>query len=109
MPDGIYLDALELGLTKLAKKMNDIMNFPPSYYDMFKWHNYYSYDDPQAFPETNGVCELCALLNNDQQREDKKIYKNIVKWFNDRKDWNFWQKNELPAKILTITEKNYRN
>lgn len=100
MPDGVYLDALELGPAKLAKKIHNIINSRDSYYDMFKWHTYYSYYDPLAFPETNGVCELCAFLNSDQRRDERKMYKNIVKWFNDRKDWNYGQENESLAKAL---------
>lgn len=105
MPDGIYLDALELGPTKLAKEMNNIINVRHSYYDMFKWHNYYSYYDPLAFPETSGICELCALLNNEQQ-DKRKMHNNIVKWFNDRKDWNFDQENKSLARKLTMYAKN---
>lgn len=100
MPDGVYLNALELGPAKLAKEINNIINSRASYYDMFKWHTYYSYYDPLAFPETNGVCELCAFLNSDQRRDERKMYKNIVKWFNDRKDWNYGQENEYLAKAL---------
>lgn len=88
MPDGIYLDALELGPRNLAKKMNDIIENRKVYYDMFKWHNYYSFHSPYDNPDTNGICKLCKLLNDEKQRAETKVYENIVKWFNDRKDWN---------------------
>lgn len=89
--------------------MDDIINIRPSYYDMFKWHNYYSYYDSLAFPETSGVCELCALLNNKLRREERKTYRNIVKWFNDRKDWNFGADKQPFGKIVTMHGKNVTN
>lgn len=88
MPDGIYLDALEMGPAKLAKTMNDIINDRRSYEDMFRWHGYYSYHDPSESPDTNTFCAFCAALNDKQRQNETKIYKNIVKWFNERKDWN---------------------
>lgn len=87
MPQGIYLDALELGPVKLARKVCDIISMRQYYYNMFRWHNYYSYHNP-LHDRANGVCAFCALLNDQQRREEEKVYKNIVKWFNDRKDWN---------------------
>lgn len=57
---------------------------------MFQWQNHYSFHNPLHSSDTNSVCKLCALLNNDNERAETTVYKNIVKWFNDRKDWNLW-------------------
>lgn len=91
MPDGIYLDALELGPERLARKMSDIIKKRSSYNDMFRWHNHYSYHNPLDDPETSGICAFCAALNDEQRRNQTTVYKNIVKWFNDRKDWDLRQ------------------
>lgn len=91
MPNGMYLNALELGPTKLGKEMHKIISNKESYYDMFKWHRYYSFHNPLRNPETNGVCELCAKLNDEYERDKLSAYSNIVKWFNDRKDWDIWK------------------
>lgn len=106
MPEGIYLNALELGPTKLAKKMNDIIENRKAYYDMFKWHNYYSFYYPYDNSDTNGICELCNLLNNKEQRAETTKYENIVTWFNDRKDWNLEDKSEEIKIKYIIDNKN---
>lgn len=87
MPDGIYLDALELSPAELAQKINDILKDENSYYDMFKWHNHYRFIDPLDSPDTNSICTLCTLLNDKNKSNEIKVYDNIVKWFNERLDW----------------------
>lgn len=88
MPDGIYLDAFEMDPVKLAQTMTYIINDRKSYEDMFRWHRYYTYYDPSESPITNAFCVFCAALNDKQRQNEEKVYKNIVKWFNERKDWN---------------------
>lgn len=110
MPDGIYLDALELGPAKLARKISDIIRKRKSYNDMFRWHNYYSYHNPLDEPNASGICEVCALLNDKQQRKERTVYRNIVKWFNDRKDWNIRHWSTTTSEVLiTIDEKKKFN
>lgn len=115
MPDGIYLDALELGPAILARKIRDIIRNRKSYNDMFRWHSYYSYHNPLDHPDTSGICAFCALLNDKQQRKEITVYKNIIKWFNDRKDWNIKQETTTNVpfdgysfKTISIAE-NQRN
>lgn len=81
MPHGIYLDALKLGVEKLAKEMNDIINDPPRYYDFFKWHNYYSFHDTADNDYRESVCSLCAFLNSDSRMYKRTVYKNIKFWW----------------------------
>lgn len=84
----MYLDALELTPAELAQKINDILQNEHSYYDMFKWHNYYRFIDPFDSPETNSGCALCTLLNDENRDVGIKVYDNIVRWFNERLDWH---------------------
>lgn len=88
MPHGIYLDALGQEPVNLARTMNDIINNVTSYESMFRWHKYYTYHDSRETPDTNNFCAFCAALNDKQRQNEAKVYKNIVKWFNERKDWN---------------------
>lgn len=82
MPDGIYLNALTLGVKGLAKEMNDIILNPQRYYDFFKWHRYYTFhqtaDDEYHFQ----VCGLCAMLNNKTRREQRTVHRYITEWWN---------------------------
>lgn len=113
MPDGIYLNALELGPAKLALKINSLIQYQNYYYSMFKWHNYYVYFNPLEDPSASGICKLCALLNSKERRNEITVYKNIVKWFNDRKDWNTKSESEtkgvntLYNKIVTDDPENF--
>lgn len=86
MPDGIYFNALKIEPDQLAMEMNDMIRNRMSYYDMFRWHNYYKYHDPLSRPTTSGVCHLCAKLNDRRRKKEKTVYKNITKWFIDGKD-----------------------
>lgn len=88
MPHGIYLNALEMDPGKLAQEMIKLVKNTKAYENMFRWHNYYTYHDPRDSPDTNTFCAFCAILNDKQRKNEVKVYKNIVKWFNERKDWN---------------------
>lgn len=106
MPDGIYLNALELGPVKLAKKMFEIISDRKAYHNMFKWHKYYSYRDPQESPDSNGFCTFCALLNNEQKRKERKVYKNIIKWLNENKDPEAAPKRVFEIEVINSIDKN---
>lgn len=81
MPEGIYLDALKLGVERLAKEMNDIINHPPRYYDFFKWHAYYSYHATAENKYRESVCAFCAFLNKNTNVYKKTIYNNVKEWW----------------------------
>lgn len=102
MPDGIYLNALELGPENLAKKMFEIISDRTAYHNMFKWHEYYIYQDPLKSPDTNGFCAFCALLNYNWKRKQRKVYKNIVKWLNE----NAGPETVLDIEVIDSMDKN---
>lgn len=106
MPDGIYLNALELGPLKLAKKMFDIISDRATYESMFKWRKHYTYHDPLDSNDTNVFCAFCALLNNDQKRKEKKVYTNIVKWLNETNVSNSTSKPVLDIELIDNIDKN---
>lgn len=88
MPDGMYLDALALGPQRLAKKMSEIISDQNLYYEMFRWHRYYSYHASDEHPESDAVCVFCAYLNKFENFQDITVYADIVRWFNECKDWS---------------------
>lgn len=81
MPEGIYLDALELGPKKLAKKMNDIIGNPQKYYDFFRWKKYYTYHFRGENPDTDDYCKFCALLNDDVLMSKTTVYEDFQRWW----------------------------
>lgn len=82
MPDGIYLNARNLGISKLAKEINDIIYNRSRYYEFFKWHNYYSYHDTTKDDYSNTFCGLCALLNRKTVKSESTVNKYISGWWN---------------------------
>lgn len=83
MPDEIYLNVKELGISGLAKKMDSIIKDPLKYNKFFKWHSYYSFHNPEEDNHHDAVCGLCALLNNKTRRAQRASYKYITKWWNE--------------------------
>lgn len=80
MPDGMYLDAVSLGVEKLAIKMKDIIEDKNKYYDYFKWHRYYNFYATNESSDTDEMCAFCAFLNNDD-RMNKTRQHNIRDWW----------------------------
>ncbi|XP_047995210.1 alpha-(1,3)-fucosyltransferase C-like [Leguminivora glycinivorella] len=83
MPDGIYLNARELGVKELAKKMKYLIDHPEEYKEYFRWTNHYSYYRRAENLETDDYCGQCALLNNEEMVKKTSIYKNFKEWWND--------------------------
>ncbi|XP_063380940.1 alpha-(1,3)-fucosyltransferase C-like [Cydia fagiglandana] len=83
MPDGIYLNARELGAEKLAKKMKYLIDHPDEYKEYFRWKNHYSYSRRNDYAETDDYCGFCTLLNNEEMVKKKSVYKNFKEWWND--------------------------
>lgn len=80
LPMGSYINAQALGPEKLALKMNDIIYDKNKYYDYFKWHRYYSIHNYTHSPDSDGICGLCAFLNNRKLQYTRNIYARIT-WF----------------------------
>ncbi|KAJ2946142.1 hypothetical protein O0L34_g5073 [Tuta absoluta] len=83
MPDGAYLNARELGVEKLAAKMNELMNDFDQYADYFRWTNHYLYHRRDAKVDTNDYCAMCTILNNESKVKQKSVYENFKKWWNN--------------------------
>lgn len=83
MPDGIYLNANEIGEEEMARKMNELIQNKEKYYDYFKWHRYYSYHDVSESADTDPFCKLCAFLNNMTMRRERRVYASITQWWNE--------------------------
>lgn len=82
LPDGVYLNALELGEERLAREMNRIINDQQRYYNFFKWHDNYNIYDPGDDDHRESVCALCAYLNNNANRNNTQVYESITGWWN---------------------------
>lgn len=92
MPDGIYLNARWLGVKKLAKKMNDIIQDRERYYDFFKWHGYYSFHNIDENLQHDVVCGFCELLNSKSQKGQRSLHKSTIYRF-----WNVLDINYGPS------------
>ncbi|KAI5651305.1 glycosyltransferase family 10 (fucosyltransferase) c-term domain-containing protein [Phthorimaea operculella] len=83
MPDGAYLNARELGVEKLAAKMNELINDFDQYADFFRWTNHYRYHRRDAKVDTNDYCAMCTILNDESKVKQISIYKDFRKWWNN--------------------------
>lgn len=86
MPPGMYLDALAFGPEALAVKMNDVITHKQKYYDFFKWHRYYSFHDPGESADSDPLCRFCEFLNKRIEINETKVYPDIIRWFNEKKE-----------------------
>ncbi|XP_045448825.1 alpha-(1,3)-fucosyltransferase C-like [Melitaea cinxia] len=82
MPDGIYLNARQLGPEKLAAKMNELILNPDLYADYFRWKNHYSYHSRDESIETNDYCRFCSMLNDEELVKKVTTYPNFRQWWN---------------------------
>lgn len=82
MPDGIYLNARELGVQKLAEKMNELIKSPDEYVDYFRWQNHYSYHSRADSIETDDYCGFCTMLNDEELVKKESRYLDMKKWWN---------------------------
>lgn len=83
MPDGIYLNAVQLGEEELARQINTIIHDKQKYYDFFKWRRYYSYHEVSESADTNRLCAFCAVLNNATVRSQRRVYARMYEWWNN--------------------------
>lgn len=83
MPDGIYFDVTKFTEGELASKMNELIQDKEKYYDMFKWHDYYSYHSIAESGETDPLCAFCAFLNDDSRRIKRRVYARFTDWWNN--------------------------
>lgn len=82
MPDGIYLNAIQLGQKKLVRKMIKLINNFEEYLKYFKWRNHYSYHNTLESAETDEFCKFCAILNEEERVNNITIYEHFKKWWN---------------------------
>ncbi|CAH3904701.1 unnamed protein product [Pieris brassicae] len=82
MPDSAYLNVRELGVKKLAEKMNALIENPEDYIEYFRWTNHYSYHTKAESIETDEYCRFCSILNEEDLVKRKSVYENFSKWWN---------------------------
>ncbi|XP_026313951.1 alpha-(1,3)-fucosyltransferase C-like [Hyposmocoma kahamanoa] len=80
LPPGSYINASDLTPKELASLMNELIQDKNKYYEYFKWHRYYSIHDPTESAETDGMCVLCAFLNNAKYDSVSSVYTRLT-WF----------------------------
>ncbi|GBP87641.1 Alpha-(1,3)-fucosyltransferase C [Eumeta japonica] len=81
MPDGIYLNAKELGAEELARTMHAIINDPERYYQFFRWQSHYSFHRRQESVETDDYCRFCSMLNDEELVKRTTVYRNFKEWW----------------------------
>ncbi|RVE51644.1 hypothetical protein evm_003776 [Chilo suppressalis] len=84
MPEGIYLNARDLGVKKLAAKMNELIQDPDKYAEYFRWKNHYSFHSRNEDDSVhNEYCEFCALLNDETRMNEVTIVEKFRDWWNN--------------------------
>ncbi|XP_047996083.1 alpha-(1,3)-fucosyltransferase C-like [Leguminivora glycinivorella] len=83
LPPGSYLDALELGVKRLAARMAVIIDDHRTgngslYYDFFRWRNHYRF---RASYQTEGMCNVCKLLNDPTALSETTVYTYFSDWW----------------------------
>lgn len=81
MPDGIYLNARELGAQNLARKMNEIISNPDQYAEFFRWKNHYTYQDSLDSEDSNYYCGFCAMLNDREYVKRTSVVMDFNTWW----------------------------
>ncbi|XP_061382434.1 alpha-(1,3)-fucosyltransferase C-like [Danaus plexippus] len=81
MPEGSYLNALELGPHKLAQRMHELIHNPEAYFLYFKWKKYYSYHFPHEKSETDAYCNFCEFLNTHESMKKKTVIEYFNIWW----------------------------
>lgn len=81
MPEGIYLDSNIMPPNVMAAKMNELIHDIDKYYDLFKWHDHYSFSFSGETRYIAEMCRLCAFLNNN--KHTISVVKDIAVWWNE--------------------------
>ncbi|XP_037872853.1 alpha-(1,3)-fucosyltransferase C-like isoform X4 [Bombyx mori] len=84
MPNGTYLNGRDLGAKELARQMIEIYEDKKKYKRFFKWHNHYSYHDVYESPESDSICKLCAIINNNTVFDKATVYEDFNSWWNPK-------------------------
>lgn len=82
MPNGIYLNAVALGVKKLAAKMNELIHDPDKYANYFKWKNHYKFEKTTDNIDTNEYCRMCAVLIDKEAVKKITVYEDFQQWWN---------------------------
>lgn len=99
MPDGIYLDSNILTPDRMAERMNELINDINKYYDLFKWHDHYSFSLTGETRYIREMCRLCTFLN--KNHNTVHVFENIAGWWNE--NWPQWP--EEPVDVPNDVEK----
>ncbi|XP_047520159.1 alpha-(1,3)-fucosyltransferase C-like [Pieris napi] len=78
LPEGSYLNAIELGPRRLAELMDEIILNKTLYYNFFKWQNHYKYKSADHV----NACRLCEQLNNDKKLKNRTVWSVFREWWN---------------------------
>lgn len=79
----MYLNALDLGVKKLAKTMNNIIHNKTKYFEYFKWYEYYTFYNTFENMYTDEICQLCSVINYVHANNSKSVFPKIVHWWNE--------------------------
>lgn len=85
LPEGIYLNALDLGPEKVAEKMVEIAEDKEKYYEYFKWKNHYTFHYMEESQQTDFHCLFCAAMNNEELMSRTTVMENFKDWWNPPK------------------------
>lgn len=83
MPDGIYINGNMLTEDQVAQKIREAIRDKQKYYDYFRWHQYYTYHFTAESGDSDPLCAFCAFLNNESNRNRRRVYARFNKWWNE--------------------------
>ncbi|XP_013141472.1 PREDICTED: alpha-(1,3)-fucosyltransferase C-like isoform X2 [Papilio polytes] len=79
LPPDTYLDARLMTPEDIASTVDRLMRSPEEYRKYFRWKSYYTYRDPS---DTDSVCAVCELLNNESIMQQHTVYNEFRAWWN---------------------------
>lgn len=85
MPDGAYIYVAKTNITDIVRQMVLSIKDENVYHDYFKWHNHYSYHDPEETADTDPYCSLCSFINNIDNNTVSAV-EHFYDWWNPTSD-----------------------
>ncbi|XP_075982445.1 alpha-(1,3)-fucosyltransferase C-like [Anticarsia gemmatalis] len=78
LPDNSYISYSGYDENSLASYIAYIIRTPSKYREYFTWKKYYTI---HKVDERSGLCQLCALLNDEKKVNDHSTYVDFRKWW----------------------------
>ncbi|KAJ2954135.1 hypothetical protein O0L34_g2357 [Tuta absoluta] len=81
LPEGSYIDSFDYDTSSLAKKIHEVLIDFDKYVEYFKWTNHYTFHRETEDPQTDHLCKVCEMLNDEEQ--PTKIHYDFTSWWGE--------------------------